>query len=195
MDSAVEIPGIRNITISGRIGSGTTTLAKNLAKKLNWKLLEGGTLFERFHNDLELHEKDVDQRPDSLDLEYEKMIKKILKEKSHHIIQSHLAGFDAQNISGIFKILVECVDHKGENRLDIRIDRLTNRKGIPVEEAKQEIVARELGNLKKWRKLYAGSDENWAYWDPKYYDLAVNTFDHNPEESLKIVLKAIGFSH
>ena len=32
-------------------------------------------------------------------------IKKLLKEEDNHVIQSHLAGFDAQGIKGVFKIL------------------------------------------------------------------------------------------
>ena len=46
-------------------------------------------------------------------------------------------------------------------------------------------------NLEKFRRLYANNDPNWVYWDPKYYDLVINTFDHNAEESLKIALEAI----
>ncbi len=35
------LPGIRNITVSGRIGTGKTTLAENLAESLGWKVLDG----------------------------------------------------------------------------------------------------------------------------------------------------------
>lgn len=192
MDKPIEVPNIRNITISGRIGSGTTTLAKHLSERLHWELLEGGVLFERFHDDLGIHEQDSNQRPDELDLKYEEMIKDILNNKTQKIIQSHLAGFDAQGIEGIFKILVQCVDDEGHDMQDIRIDRLVNRKQIHVSDAKEEIKTREKNNLDKWRKLYAKDDPNWTYWDPKYYDLIVNTFDHNAEESLNLVLSAIG---
>ena len=191
----VDIEGINNITISGRIASGTTTLAHNLANKLHWEVLEGGELFGKFHEE-HLNDKSelaVSQRPDKIDLEYEEKIKKILKEKNHQIIQSHLAGFDAQGIDGIFKILVICEDPNGEDKLDIRIDRLVNRKGIHVDDAKHEIREREKSNLEKWRRMYAGGDPNWVYWDRKYYDLVVNTYSHNPEESLKLVLDKAGY--
>ena len=191
----IELPNIRNITISGRIASGTTTLAHNLMKSLGWEVLEGGELFGKFHEE-HLNDKSelaVSQRPDEIDLEYEEMIKKNLKEKKHQIIQSHLAGFDAQGISGVFKILVTCEDANGEDRIDIRIDRLVNRKGMHVDVAKHEIREREKSNLEKWRRMYAGGDHDWVYWDPKYYDLVVNTYDHNPEESLGLVLEKIGF--
>ena len=71
MTNPVNIPNIRNITVSGRIGSGTTTLAVGLSKTLGWKVLEGGVLFEKIHNDLKVSELEVNSRPDSFDLQYE----------------------------------------------------------------------------------------------------------------------------
>lgn len=178
---------IRNITVSSRIGAGATTLALGLSKELGWDFLEGGAIFEKYHQEMHKDETAVDLRPDDLDLKYEEKIKKMLREGEHQIIQSHLAGFDAQGIPGVFKILVVCED-EGEDKIDIRIDRLVNRKGISVEEAKDEVKVREEKNLEKWRRLYANGDENWVYWNPKSYDLVVNTFDHNQEDSLKLVL-------
>jgi len=188
-----DLKGIRNITISGRIASGTTTLANNISKELKWDLLEGGELFRKFHEE-KLNDKSeiaVDKRPDNIDLEYEREIKEILKNESHRIIQSHLAGFDAQDIPEIFKILVICEDTRGEDHADIRIDRLVNRKKISVDEAKREIVERENNNLEKWRRLYANGDQDWFYWDPKYYDLVINTYTNNAQASLELVLKAL----
>lgn len=183
---------IKNITISGRIGSGQTTLAKKLAEKLGWELLEGGALFEKIHKELNVSELEVNQRPDNFDLEYEERIKKMLKEEENHIIQSHLAGFDAQGIEGVFKILLVCEDEDGNDKIDIRIDRLVNSRGFSIGQAKEEAVVREKRNLDKWRRLYVNGDENWVNWDPKYYDLIINTYSHNPEQSLHIALKAIG---
>jgi len=191
MAKPVELPNIRNITVSGRIGSGTTTLAVGLSKKLGWKLLEGGVLFEKIHKELKVSESQVTDRPDHFDIEYEEKIKKMLKDEKHNIIQSHLAGFDAQGIEGVFKILVVCEDEEGKDKTDIRIDRLVNRKKISVEEAKEEVQRREQGHLDKWRRLYANNNKNWVYWDKKYYDIVVNTYAHNQEETLKIALEVI----
>jgi len=71
---------------------------------------------------------------------------------------------------------------------------LVNRETLTTEEAKEEVIEREKNDLDKWRRLYAKGDFSWNYWDKKYYDLVINTFDHNAEESLKIALKAIGHS-
>ncbi len=193
MKTPVDTLGIKNITISGRIGAGATTVARKLSEKLRWNLLEGGDLFEKIHKELGVNQVDVLARPDSFDLAYEAKIKEILETKTHCIIQSHLAGFDAQGIDGVFKILIICRDEEGDDKADIRIDRLMNRDGISIEEAKHEILEREKQNLEKFRRLYANNDKAWVYWDKKYYDLIVNTYSHNKEETLNIVLRGIGY--
>src|SRR5258708_14243656 len=187
MDKPVEISGIRNITISGRIASGATTLAHHVATHVGWDVIDGGKLFRAFTNDHGY----ASERSDKFDLDYEEKIKHILRTENHHIVQSHLAGFDAKDIEGVLKVLVVCEDN-GEDKADIRIDRLANRDAFPVDQAKQEVFEREEQNLNKWRRLYASSTEDWVYWDRKYYDLVVNTFTHNQEESLKLVLDKLG---
>ena len=183
-----DLGTIRNITISGRIGSGATTLATHLAKTLSWEFMDGGKIFRALTNDHGF----AKDRDDSFDIEYEEKIKKILRDENHHIIQSHLAGFDAQGIDGVFKIFIVCEDENGEDKTDIRIDRLVNRDGMEVETAKFELRERDKQNLEKWSRLYANSDPNWVYWDKKYYDLIINTFNINQEGALKKVLAALG---
>ena len=193
MVTPVNLSNIRNITVSGRIGSGTTTLAMGLAKALGWQILEGGELFEKIHNELKMSELAVNSRPDKFDIEYEEKVKKMLRGEGHQIIQSHLAGFDAQGIKGVFKILIACEDSDSNDKKEIRIDRLVNRRRVSIEEAKDEVFVRELRNLDKWRRLYADNDKTWVYWDRKYYDLVINTYSHNQEETLKLALEGIGY--
>lgn len=191
MDKA-GLKNIRNITISGRIGAGATTLAKNLAGVLGWDILDGGKLMRKIQAELGAAVQDALKRPDHFDIEYEDRVKKMLQEESHHIIQSHLAGFDAQGIEGVFKILVVCEDENGNDKKDVRIDRLVNRDGTAVEQAKHEVMERDRQDLEKWRKLYANNDPSWVYWNRKYYDLVINTYSHNQDETLKTALDKIG---
>ncbi len=183
-----DLGNIRNITVSGRIGSGATTLAQNLADFLYWDVLDGGKIFRQLTNDHGF----AGNRDDKFDLEYEEKVKKILREESHHVIQSHLAGFDAQEISGIFKIFVVCEDKNGKDKADVRIDRLVNRDEVTVDQAKHELKERDRQNLDKWRRLYANNDPNWVYWDKKYYDLIINTFQLNKIDAFEAVLKKLG---
>lgn len=189
---SIEIPGVRNIAVSGRIGSGATTLATTLAEVLGWEVLDGGKLFRKIASDMGISITQSNSRPDHFDTEYEEMVRRQLREKDHQIIQSHLAGYDAQGIDGIYKVLVVVEDNLGHDKPEIRIDRLVNRDGVSIEEAKHEVLEREKQNLEKFRRLYAGDDGEWVYWDRKYYDLVVNTFSHNAKDSVNFVLEALG---
>ena len=191
--TSVDFPHINNITVSGRIGSGSTTLATKLAETLRWDMLDGGKILRKINQEVGADVFEASKRPDHFDIEYEQRIKKMLREERHHVIQSHLAGFDAQDITGVFKILVVCEDSQGNDKVDIRIDRLVNRDKLSIEEAKHEIQERDKQDLEKWRKLYAENDSTWVYWDKKYYDLVVNTYMYNQQESLKLTLAAVGY--
>jgi len=187
----MDVPNIRNITVSGRIGTGATTLARKLSEKLSWEMLDGGKLLRRVQKEMGASVVETSKRPDKFDLDYEEMIKKMLRGQEHHIIQSHLAGFDAKDIPGVFKIIVLCEDSEGTDKTEVRIDRLVNRDGISVEQAKHEASERERQNVEKWRRLYVNNDDQWVYWDKKYFDLVVNTYHLNQEEALTHVLQAL----
>ena len=189
-----DLGDIRNITVSGRIASGSTTLAKNLADTLSWRHVEGGDIFwERVRSRLGLNPKDTDKRPDDEDKVFDEELKKMLADEKNLILETKLAGYNAQNIPGVFKILVVCEDSAGEDHMDIRIDRLINREQQSLDSAKQEVIEREKNDIDKWRRIYANGDENWIYWDRKYYDFVVNTYSHNADESLNLVLEQLGF--
>lgn len=192
MNSPIDIPNIRIITVSGRIGAGSTSLAKNLALKLGWKHLEGGEIFwEEVRKKMNIATKDTDLRPDEEDLLFEEKQKEILKTGKHIVLESKLAGFCAQDLEDVFKIAVVCEDENGVDQLEVRINRLIDREKVKMEDAKAEVLQREKNDLEKWRRLYANNYEKWIYWDSKYYDLVVNTFTHGKEESLSLVLNEI----
>lgn len=193
MNEPKELTNIRLITISGRIAAGSTSLAKNLSKTLNWRRIEGGDIFwEAVRSRLSLQPKDTKLRPDEEDEAFDSSLKKALKEESHIILETKLAGFNAQGVDNVFKILVICENEKGEDQTQIRIDRLVNREEQSIADAKEEVLVREKSDLEKWRRLYANNDQNWCYWDSKYYDLVINTYFSNQEQTLKIALDAIG---
>lgn len=185
--------GYRNVTVSGRICTGTTTLAKHLQQALGWKAVSGGKelYWDKLRKELGLSEEQTELRPDKIDLEIDSMIKQKLKEENHLILETHLAGFDAQGIPGVLKILLVCEDASGHDQVAIRIDRMVNRNGTTVEEAKVHLEEREKKDLEKWRRIYGGNDSNWSPYNPSYFDLVINTFNHNQEETLELALKAL----
>ena len=99
------------------------------------------------------------------------------------IIESWLSGFDAQGIGGVYKIFVVCSEDS------VRVDRLVNREKMTIEEAKNHLKTREEENLRKWEKLYGTRD----IWNPKLYDLIIDTYTNGPQQTLDLALKAIGY--
>lgn len=191
MNRPLEIPNIRIVTVSGRIATGATTLAKLLSKRLNWRHIEGGEIFwEAVREKLGLDPKDTGLRPDEEDVLFDGKLKKMLREERNIVLETKLAAFNAQGIEGVFKILVVCENEEGEDQKQIRIDRLVNRENISIKKAKEEVIDRERNDLAKWRKLYVKGDVNWVYWDKKYYDLVINTFNHNKEQTFHTAVRA-----
>lgn len=177
----MNFSNIRNITISGRIGTGTTTLGKALAEKLGWEFVEGGEIFETIHKDLGIDQMDVLKRPDLYDEEFDARMKRLFSEKEHQIIESHLAGFNAKDVDGVFKIRLVCEDG-GEDSLEERANRIAKRDGMTVEEAVEHIKARETGNVEKYQRMYGVN----PYAQEELYDLTLNTF-HNTQQAILVL--------
>jgi len=175
----------RIITVSGKISSGTTTLAKNLTNILKWRYINAGEIqrkYDRQHM-IDENKQGALSRTDTHEMEVDDMTINILKTDKDLVYEAWLAGFMAQKINGIFKVLLFCsVDA-------IRIDRVANRDKLTIDEAKLFVKQREEENITKWKKLYGDYD----FWDPKYYDLAIDTFSSGPMETLGKVLDKTGY--
>lgn len=189
----VDIAGIRNITISGKIGTGKSTLSKNLSEVLGWELMDGGKIFRKYAKEYGFDIAENENIPDDFDKAFEEKTKEILQNKEHFVFQSHLAGFIAQGIKGVYKILVVCESENNGDDQNIRIKRVMDRDKVSLEQATKELKEREERLVKKFRKLYVANDPNWFYWDKKYYDLIVNTFSLNQQEALSVVLKNLHY--
>lgn len=190
----IDLPTTRIITVSGRIASGSTTLAKKLAYVLKWKRMEGGDIFwEAVRGKLGLDAKDTGLRPDEEDLAFEAMQREILEKRDHMIVESKLAGFVAKDLPDVFRVLVLCVDQDGNDQTNIRIDRLVNREHMSIADAKEEVLVREKSDVEKWQRLYAKGDKDWTYWNKDYYNAVVNTYSHDPDDAVQFVLEKVGY--
>jgi len=173
-----------NITISGGVAVGKNTLMNNLKPylaPLGWKFTSGGQLLRDFTKeniqplaslaDKKFHH-DLDNRT-----------KKLLTEKGHYVIEAWLSGFMARDLKNTLKVLLIC-----SNR-SLKVDRVVNRDKIIVEQAIQFIKQREEGNFKTWQKIYGKYD----FFDPKYYDLVIDTYSSGPLETVGKVLDKLGY--
>jgi cytidylate kinase len=173
----------RNITVSGKIATGTSTLAMNLKRELGWEYINTGELQRRWDREHGINEnaRGAVLRSDDHEREMEEMAKETLSHKSQVVFEAWLSGFIAREMRDVFKVLVVCSDDA------VRIDRVLNRENVTVKQAKNYIQTREKENVKKWKKLYGDYD----FWDPKYYDLMIDTYVCGPMETLGKVMDAL----
>jgi len=181
-----------SVAISGRPGAGRSTLLKNLkpiVEPLGWEVFSGGDWARQFaiqsgkhHPKDPKHHKATDYG-DDIDHQIDVALREKLSDPNVHMaVESWIAGWNMRGIKHVLKVLLMCDDA-------LRIDRVVNRDNITVAEAKEHLWEREEKNVTKWKRMYGVTD----YWDPKYYDLVINTYSHGPTETLDLVLQALGY--
>ncbi len=197
----------KNITISGLPGCGSTTLLSLLKEELEkdqWVGFSGGEFMRSYaiekglFNPAQSTHHSATVYSDDFDRQVDYGIREKVSSHEKWIIESWLSGFMAQNIPGTLKVLMTCSDDA------VRIDRIVNRDGVDVEEAKKSIQDRYQGNLDKWRRMYHKEWKEWIvdtgklpatdmidFWRPELYDLVIDTFSNNKEKTLQLVLDAI----
>lgn len=195
----------KNVTISGLPGAGSTTLLKMLREALPaWQGFSGGDFMRAYAAEKGLFDEKNKLHHSSLvygeefDKEVDLGMRKKLSEEEHWILESWLSGFMAQGVAGVLKVLLICSDEA------VRIDRIVNRDEVTVEDAKKHINQRYQENLGKWAKLYGEQWQEWVvaagtvsqsepidFWRPDLYDVVIDTYSTNREETLQKVLDAL----
>lgn len=173
------------ITISGKAGSGKSTTAKELAKKLNLKHYSIGDLMRQIAKErgislMELS-KQAEKEP-SIDRELDK--KQIeLRKKDNFVIDGRLTAFFIPNAG--LKVFLDCDDK-------IRAERILkegrkDEKSENINELMEKIKQREQSEKKRYREIY-----NVDYADKKLYNLIIDTTDIKASEVIKRIMNALG---
>jgi cytidylate kinase len=183
-----------SIAISGPPGAGRSTLLKNLqpiVTALGWETFSGGDWARQFA--IENGKHDANDPKHHLATDYgediDHQIDLALREKlsnpeTHVAVESWIAGWNMRGLPHVLKVLLMCDD-------SLRIDRVVNRDNLTVEAAKHHLKEREDSNLGKWSAMYHVAPED--FWNPKHYDLIINTYSNGPQETLDLVLQAMGY--
>src|SRR4030042_4552350 len=163
----------RNIVVCGGVGTGTTTLAKSLAKKLGWQYLSAGDFFRAYHKKHNLPLWNKAAIPDELDkkIDYEFLDK--MKKETGIVFDSHYGGWFARELPDVFRILLVCDKDTATKRI---LEREHTYKETPkeIEERRRQIRA-------KFKKLYSSDN----YEDPKLFHLVVDTTETMVEETIQ----------
>ncbi len=168
------------ITISGKPGTGKTTVAQLLKKKTGLRYVYVGDIFRRFakeHN-MSLEEfgsycekhREIDEQLDQHQL--------TILRQGNVIVEGRLTAWLAHKYTiPALKILLTADVH-------IRAQRIVKREHGDIMQRKKEIEQREKSEETRYKQYY-DIDVN----DLSIYDLIIDTNDKKPEEIVDIILK------
>lgn len=168
------------ITISGLPGSGTTTVAKILASKLNYKLISAGEVFRQLAREkgysLEEFSKYAESSPD-IDLYIDKLQKELAEKEENAIVEGRLSGWMIKDAD--LKVWIFANE-------DIRYARVAKREGKDIVEIRKKTKSREEYEKSRYRKFYGIDIDDWSI-----YHLIINSGHFDAESIAEIILKAV----
>jgi CMP/dCMP kinase len=173
----------RAVTLSGEVGSGKSSIARELGILLpEWRLVNTGQRFRDFCALKGMSIQQVAQLPDEVHQEFDMAQRDLLATETNIIIEGRLAGWLSRNFEDVFRIWCDAP-------IDVRANRLGAREGISFEQALIDLHQRDQGDLEKYQRIYALPD----YRDPVFYHLHLDTAQFLPDELAKIAAQAAGF--
>ena len=172
------------ITISGKAGSGKSTTAKELAKKLNLKHYSIGDLMRQIAREKGISLMELSKQAEndpSIDQELDK--KQIeLRKNDNFVIDGRLTAFFIPNAT--LKVFLDCDDNVRAER--ILKEGRKDESGKTINELMEKIRQREQSEKKRYKEIY-----NNDYADKKLYDLVIDTTNTNPSGVIKKITSKI----
>jgi predicted cytidylate kinase len=170
------------ITISGAPGSGKSTVAILLEKKLGIRYVYSGMIFRQLaeeHNmTLEEFGKYCEQNS-KIDKKLDERQLEIIK-KGDVILEGRLAGWLAyQNNIPAFKVLID-------TNLETRAKRIVKREKGSIKQRKKEILERERSEATRYKNYY-----NIDLKNKSIYDVVIDSTDKTPDEIVEIIINKI----
>lgn len=166
------------ITISGAPGTGTTTLARELAAELDIRWINSGELFRRIASEKNVSVKELNrlaERGPEIDYLIDDAQKALARE-GPGIFEGRLSG---HLLDADLKILLK-TDQK------VRAERVSQRESKLFEDALQETRVREESEARRYRKYYNIDINNLSI-----YDLVIDTGKFDERGTLSIALAAV----
>lgn len=167
------------ITISGLPGSGTTTIANNLASELGYKLISAGEVFRELARSkgqsLEGFSKMAEQDP-----EIDQYIDKLQKEKAgkedNVVVEGRLSGW---MIDDALKVFVFA-------NPEVRYARIAGRENKSIKIAREETIRREEYERRRYSKFYGVNYDDWSI-----YNLLIDSGYFEAKKIVKIIKWAV----
>jgi predicted cytidylate kinase len=172
------------ITISGIAGSGKSTVAKLLAKKLNYKHYSTGDFMREIAKQRKLTLLELSKQAEtnnSIDKELDKKQIELGKTKDNFVIDSRLGFHFIKNSKKVFLK----VDLK-EAAKRILKEKRKHEQYNDISESEKKIITRINSEDKRYKEYY-----NINYKDKKHYDLIIDTTNIKPEEIIKKIIEIV----
>lgn len=168
------------ITISGLPGTGKTTVAQILKKKLQLQYVYSGEIFrklaEKHHMSLEEFGRYCESHQE-IDEELDQYQFNVLK-LGNVIVEGRISGWLAyRNQIPALKVLLKA-------DIEIRAGRIVKREQGDIQRRKTEILKRERSEAARYKNYY-GIDVT----DTSIYDVIIDTAEKTPEEIADLIVK------
>ena len=164
------------IAISGFHGTGKSSLARELSREFNFKLISSGMVFRKIAEEKSLTLEELsrlaEESPD-IDFLIDTRLKKIAL-KGNVIADALLSGWILKEDADI-KIWLKAP-------LEVRIRRIANREKRSYEEVLRETISREESEKKRFKKYY-GIDLN----DLSVYDFVLTTYPYSYDDVKRVI--------
>ena len=173
------------ITISGKAGSGKSTVAKLLSQKLKLKHYSIGDLMrvmakEKGMSLLELNK--LAEKDKSIDFELDSKLKELGRTKDNFVVDGRLTAFFIPNAE--VKVFLDADDKVRAQR--ILKDKRQQEKSKSLNDAMSKIKKREESEKKRYRKYY-GID----YTNEKLYNFIIDTTKLKPWQVVERIIKFV----
>jgi len=172
------------ITIAGKPGSGKSTIAKLLAKKLNFSHYSVGDFMRDMakKRDISLLElSKLSEQNASIDKELDKMQKK-LNQEDNFVIDSRI-GFHF--IPDSKKIFLDVDLSEGAKRIFEHL-RPEEKENNHIKQTIKNIKKRIISEKMRYKKYY-----NLDHYDPKHFNLIINTTNLTPKDVVNKILEGL----
>ena len=173
------------ITISGKAGSGKSTVAKLLSEKLKLKHYSIGDLMRAMATEkgialLELNK--LAENDKSIDLELDNKLKELGKTKDNFVVDGRLTAFFIPRAQ--FRVFLDADDKVRAER--ILKDKRQQEKSKSLKETISNIKKREESEKKRYQKYYGVN-----YMDKKLYNFVIDTTNLIPEKVVERIIEFV----
>lgn len=178
------------ITINGTPGSGKSSVAKKLSKKLNWPRYYGGGIRRLKAKSMRLTLAEFNKLGETdnfTDFEVDKYLKQVAKKHPNSVIESRTAWYFIPNS---IKIYLDVDERIGAKRVFAELKKYNKRNEDKKLHTTQDVLIshkrRKLSDYKRYKKYY-----HFNLFDKKNYDFILDTTNLNKKQVFNEVYKYI----